>query len=139
MEHDANSYNQDYHPLYVPFYLTYQLLIIVLINFVFTNFSQLAEVLGILATIYMILIMIWRPYIFKIHNFAIVFNQGIVVIFLVFQALAKYSYLNEILMEIYLYLTISLIGVALFVQLARLYIQKISPSQFFNYGIVMND
>ncbi len=109
----------------------YQLLIIALINLVFTDFSHLPEVLSGLATIYIFVLMIWRPYIFKIHNFGIVFNQGIVVMFLAFQLLGKYGYLNDLLMELYLYLTLSLIVIALLVQAARLYIQNSSPIQIF--------
>jgi hypothetical protein len=79
----------------------------------------------------MILMMIWRPYIFKIHNFAIVFNQGIVVMFLGFQLLNKYGIFNETMMEVNLYLTISLIGIALALQVARLYIQQSSQAQVY--------
>jgi hypothetical protein len=117
----------------------YQLLIIVLINCIFVDFSLLPEVLSALATIYMFVMMFWRPYLFKIHNFAIVFNQGIVVMFLVFQLLAKYGYLNETLIEANLYLTISLIAIALFVQAIRLYIQNSSPPQVFKKPQVITD
>jgi hypothetical protein len=111
--------------------LFYQLLIIVLINSIFADFNRLTEVLSVSAAIYMIVMMVWRPYIFKIHNFAIVFNQAIVVMFLGFQLLQKYGIFNEAMMEVNLYLTISLIGIALALQVARLYIQQTSPIHVF--------
>lgn len=90
LEHDANGVDHGFHPLYVSFYLVYQLILIVLLSLVvFIKFSFLIEtVLGVTG-LYLVVIVVWRPYKLRIHNNVIIGHQVVIIAFIIFQMLAK--------------------------------------------------
>ena len=84
-----------------------------------------------LILLYTIVFAYWRPYTLRIHNSANIFNQSVVLLFLVFQVLEKHHFLNDALKIISLYATIALIVLALVLQAIRVYVFKKSLRKTF--------
>ena len=125
LEHDANGADHGFHPLYVSFYLVYQLVLIVVLSLVvFTKFSGVIETVLGLSGIYLVVIVVWRPYKVKIHNNAIIGHQAIIVLFVLFQLLSKYKLIPARIMSVFLYIILTAIFLALILQLVRLFIHK---------------
>ena len=125
LEHDANGADHGIHPLYVSFYLVYQLVLIVVLSLVvFTKFSGVIETVLCLSGAYLLLIVLWRPYKVKIHNNAIIGHQVIIFLFVLFQLLSKYKLIPASIMSVFLYIILACIFIALALQLIRLYIHK---------------
>ena len=122
---------KEYHPLYVSFYLLYQFSLIVLLNSIFLNFDYPSEAIIGLTLIYTIVFFVWKPYSLNIHNYANYFNQAVVIVFLVFSVLGKHKLLNDSIKIFNLYSTISLIVVALVLQLIRVYVYQKSLKREF--------
>jgi hypothetical protein len=122
---------KDYHPLYVSFYLLYQFSLIILLNSVFLDFDYPTEAITGLHLLYTILLFFWKPYALNIHNYVNFFNQAVVILFLVFSVLGKHKLLNDSIKILNLYATITLIVVALVLQLIRIYVYKKSLGRSF--------
>lgn len=73
--------HKDHHPLYVPFYLLYQLFLLVLVNTALLEFTYLAEVMTGLIFLYSVVLFCWKPYILNIHNYANIYNQIVLMLF----------------------------------------------------------
>ena len=84
-----------------------------------------------LILLYTIVFAYWRPYTLRIHNSANIFNQSVVLLFLVFQVLEKNYFLNDSLKIVSLYATIALIVLALVLQAIRVYVFKKSLRKTF--------
>lgn len=125
LEHDANGSDHGVHPLYVSFYLVYQLILIVLLSLVvFVKFNFLIEsVLGLTGS-YLAVIVVWKPYKGRIHNNAIIGHQAVIIGFILFQMLSKYKLISGVISSVFLYIILSLILLALVLQLVRLYFHK---------------
>jgi hypothetical protein len=125
LEHDANGSDHGVHPLYVSFYLVYQLILIVLLSLVvFVKFNLLIEaVLGLTGS-YLVVIVVWKPYKGRIHNNAIIGHQAVIIGFIFFQLMSKYKLISAVISSVFLYMVLSLIILALSVQLIRLYLHR---------------
>jgi hypothetical protein len=97
-----------------------------MLNLIFEKFQLLIEAMTVLSSFYLICITIWRPYTLMIHNFAIIFNQVTMVLFVLLQLVMKYKLANSMLETIGLYLTLTLISTALIIQAIRLYMHSLS-------------
>ena len=84
-----------------------------------------------LILLYTVIFACWKPYTLRIHNSANIFNQSVILLFLVFQLLEKNNLLNDTLKIICLYATITLIVVALLLQVIRVYVFKKSSRRLF--------
>lgn len=81
--------------------------------------------------LYLVLICMWTPYQLKIHNIALILNQSTVVFFIALQLLSKYKILQVTVYNTLLYAVMSLIVIALILQLIRLYVHyKSDKNQF---------
>ena len=125
LEHDANGADHGFHPFYVSFYLVYQLVLIVVLSLeVFTKFSGVIETVLALSGLYLIVIVMWKPYKVKIHNNAIIGHQVVIVVFVMFQLLSKYKLIPATVMSVFLYGVLTSISFALILQLVRLFVHK---------------
>ncbi len=104
---------------------------ILLVNFVSIGIEQLTEIMTALTGFYLMVLILWRPYVMKLQNLGIIFNQGNVVIFLVLQVLSKYKVLDATVKMVSLYLTIGLISVALVLQIVRVFAHANSQGQVY--------
>ena len=116
---------QDYHPLYVPMYLLYQFFVIVLmVSSVLLAFDYFVETLAGITMIYSLIFALWKPYALKIHIYANIFNQSIVMVFIAFEMLGKYDFLNDTFKIIISYVISFLILMAMILQMIRIYVHK---------------
>lgn len=116
---------QDYHPLYVPMYLLYQFFVIVLmVSSVLLAFDYFVETLAGITMIYSLIFALWKPYALKIHIYANIFNQSIVMVFVAFEMLGKYDFLNDTFKIIISYVISFLILMAMILQMIRIYVLK---------------
>jgi hypothetical protein len=116
---------QDYHPLYVPLYLLYQFLVIVLMVIsVLLAFDYFVETLASITIIYLLVFALWKPYALQIHIYANIFNQSIVMVFIAFEMLGKYNFLNDTFKIIISYAISFLILMAIILQMIRIYVLK---------------
>ena len=116
---------QDYHPLYVPLYLLYQFLVIVLMVIsVLLAFDYFVETLASITIIYLLVFVLWKPYALQIHIYANIFNQSIVMVFIAFEMLGKYNFLNDTFKIIISYAISFLILMAIILQMIRIYVLK---------------
>jgi hypothetical protein len=109
----------------VPLYLLYQFLVIVLIVIsVLLAFDHSIETLAGITIIYTLVFALWKPYALKIHIAGNLLNQSIVMMFITFQILGKYDYLNDSSKIIISYVVSFLILVAIILQMIRIYVVK---------------
>lgn len=125
LEHDANGIDHGTHPLYVPIYLIYQLILIVLLSLVvFVKFNFLIETVLTLTGFYFVVLYIWRPYKLKIHNNTIIGHQSVIILFILLQLFSKYKILYANVISYVLYAILTFILIALILQLVRLFVQR---------------
>lgn len=123
--------HKDHHPLYVPFYLLYQMCLLVLISTALCKFAYLAEVMAGVIFFYSIVLFCWRPYSLSIHNNANIYNQTVLMLFFGFSILGKIMPLGDDMKLTVLYGTLGLITIALLIQMARVYVFSKSEKQKF--------
>lgn len=100
------------------------MMIVLMSIMAFIKFNFLIEsVLGF-AALYLIVIILWKPYKVSIHNRAIIFHQSTIIAFILFQLLSKYKAFPVILVNPLLYIILALIVFALVLQIVRLYIHR---------------
>lgn len=125
LEYDANGVDHGLHPLYVPIYLLYQLILIVMLSLiVFVKFNFLIETILGFAGIYLGVIWFWKPYKLRIHNNAIILHQSIIILFILLQLFSKYKILAANIAGYFLYVILAFILFALILQLIRLFVQR---------------
>ena len=122
--HDANKVGNGFQPLYVPVYLSYQLILIVVMNLIFTDFQFITETLLALCALYLLLIIYWRPYQLNFHNNAIIANQITIVFFITVLTLLKYKLFNADFLTAVITLTLISISISTVFQIVRLYLHR---------------
>ena len=122
--HDANKIGNGFHPLYVPVYLFYQLVLIVVMNLIFTDFKLITETLLTICVLYLLLIIYWKPYQLNFHNYAIMANQITIVFFVAVLTLLKYKLFNSDFLTAVITLTLFSISISTVFQIVRLFLHR---------------
>jgi len=111
-----------YSPYYISYYVGYILTITpVLVSGEIFLGAAAIYICGGIVFIHFVIILLWRPYTTKIHNFSILFNQVIVMSFLGFEALMKLQNIDESIEFIVSYVMLALIMVIEGLAIVRLY------------------
>lgn len=124
IQHDTNKIGNGFHPLYVSVYLFYQLLLIVVMNLIFTGFVFISETLLGVSGLYLGLIIYWRPYQLNFHNYAIIANQITVVFFVALLTLLKYKLVNTSFLTVTISITLIFLSISTVLQILRLYLHR---------------
>lgn len=124
LEYDANNTQNAYHPLYVPVYLGFQSLAIAILCLSAFKISFLIEMMTIINIVYLISLVIWKPYSMKVHNLGIIINQSIICFVCLVQILVKYQMIKAIFYDVCLYAVMILILAVLVFQMIRLYVHE---------------
>ena len=99
---------------------------------VLLQFDYLAETIASLTLVYSLIFFFYKPYVSTIHIYVNLFNQSIVLAFLAIEILGKYDFLNDKSKTVCIYIIVSLIFVALVLQMTRVYyVYKLSLKQKF--------
>ncbi len=83
LDYDQNSDYQGYQQQYVIVYLCYYIGLSILMMLSIFKVGHLIELILVYVAVYLVILIVWRPYELRTHNFSIIFNQFCVV-FLVF-------------------------------------------------------
>ncbi len=87
-------------------------------------FDYFVETLASITIIYLLVFALWKPYALQIHIYANIFNQSIVMVFIAFEMLGKYNFLNDTFKIIISYAISFLILMAIILQMIRIYVLK---------------
>ena len=109
----------------MPLYLLYQfLVIVVIVSSVLLAFDYSIETLAGITIIYTLVFGLWKPYALRIHIAGNILNQSVVMMFIAFEILGKYNFLNDTFKIIISYVISCLILVAIILQMIRIYVIK---------------